>query len=153
MIKVAPSLLSANFACLKDDIEKIENGKADWLHYDVMDGHFVPNISFGYSILKDVSKVTSLFLDVHLMISEPQKYVDEFIKSGANLIVFHIEAMENKEDTLALIHHIKENNVQVGIVTGFKQKTPIYGASNPWGSDFEPTLGAHVAVLVRCLCK
>ena len=76
MIKVAPSLLSANFACLKDDIEKIENGKADWLHYDVMDGHFVPNISFGYSILKDVSKVTNLFLDVHLMISEPQKYVD-----------------------------------------------------------------------------
>ena len=67
MVKVAPSLLSANFACLKDDIEKIENGKADWLHYDVMDGHFVPNISFGYSILKDVSKVTNLFLDVHLM--------------------------------------------------------------------------------------
>ena len=85
MVKVAPSLLSANFACLKDDIEKIENGKADWLHYDVMDGHFVPNISFGYSILKDVSKVTNLFLDVHLMISKPQKYVDEFIKSGANL--------------------------------------------------------------------
>ena len=123
MIKVAPSLLSANFACLKDDIEKIENGKADWLHYDVMDGHFVPNISFGYSILKDVSKVTNLFLDVHLMISEPQKYVDEFIKSGANLIVFHIEAMENKEDTLALIHHIKENNVQVGI--SIKPNTPV----------------------------
>ena len=115
MIKVAPSLLSANFACLKDDIEKIENGKADWLHYDVMDGHFVPNISFGYSILKDVSKVTSLFLDVHLMISEPQKYVDEFIKSGANLIVFHIEAMNSKDETLSLIHHIKEQNVQVGI--------------------------------------
>ena len=108
---------------LKDDIEKIENGKADWLHYDVMDGHFVPNISFGYSILKDVSKVTNLFLDVHLMISEPQKYVDEFIKSGANLIVFHIETMENKEDTLALIHHIKENNVQVGI--SIKPNTPV----------------------------
>ena len=103
--------------------EKIENGKADWLHYDVMDGHFVPNISFGYSILKDVSKVTNLFLDVHLMISEPQKYVDEFIKSGANLIVFHIETMENKEDTLALIHHIKENNVQVGI--SIKPNTPV----------------------------
>ena len=103
--------------------ERYENGKADWLHYDVMDGHFVPNISFGYSILKDVSKVTSLFLDVHLMISEPQKYVDEFIKSGANLIVFHIEAMENKEDTLALIHHIKENNVQVGI--SIKPNTPV----------------------------
>ena len=123
MIKVAPSLLSANFACLKDDIEKIENGKADWLHYDVMDGHFVPNISFGYSILKDISKVTDMYLDVHLMISHPMKYVDEFIKSGANLIVFHIEAMENKEDTLALIHHIKENNVQVGI--SIKPNTPV----------------------------
>ena len=123
MVKVAPSLLSANFTCLKDDIEKVENGKADWLHYDVMDGHFVPNISFGYSILEDVSKVTNLFLDVHLMISEPQKYVDEFIKSGANLIVFHIETMENKEDTLALIHHIKENNVQVGI--SIKPNTPV----------------------------
>ena len=115
MVKVAPSLLSANFACLKEDIKKIEEGKADWLHYDVMDGHFVPNISFGYSILKDVSKVTNLFLDVHLMISEPQKYVDEFIKSGANLIVFHIEAMNSKDETLSLIHHIKEQNVQVGI--------------------------------------
>ena len=123
MVKVAPSLLSANFTCLKDDIEKVENGKADWLHYDVMDGHFVPNISFGYSILEDVSKVTNLFLDVHLMISEPQKYVNEFIKSGANLIVFHIEAMENKEDTLALIHHIKENGVRVGI--SIKPNTPV----------------------------
>ena len=123
MVKVAPSLLSANFTCLKDDIEKIENGKADWLHYDVMDGHFVPNISFGYSILEDVSKVTNLFLDVHLMISEPQKYVNEFIKSGANLIVFHIEAMDNKEDTLVLIHHIKENGVRVGI--SIKLNTPV----------------------------
>ena len=123
MVKVAPSVLSANFAHLKEDIEKIEKGQADWLHYDVMDGHFVPNISFGYSILKDVSKVTNLFLDVHLMISEPQKYCDEFIKSGANLIVFHIEAMENKEETLQLISHIKEQNVQVGI--SIKPNTPV----------------------------
>ncbi len=122
MVKVAPSLLSANFANLKEDIDKIEKGKADWLHYDVMDGHFVPNISFGYSILKDVSKVTNLFLDVHLMITDPLKYVDEFIKSGANLIVFHIEAT-NKEETLQLINHIKENNVQVGI--SIKPNTPV----------------------------
>ena len=78
------------------DIEKIENGKADWLHYDDMDGHFVPNISFGYSVLKDVSKVTNLFLDVHLMISEPQKYVDEFMKSGANLIGLLVLLSTNK---------------------------------------------------------
>lgn len=123
MVKVAPSVLSANFAELKKNLDSIKECGADWIHYDVMDGHFVPNISFGYSILKDVSKVTNLFLDVHLMISEPQKYVDEFIKSGANLIVFHIETMENKEDTLALIHHIKENNVQVGI--SIKPNTPV----------------------------
>ena len=114
MVKVAPSLLSANFACLKDDIEKIENGKADWLHYDVMDGHFVPNISFGYSVLKDVSKVTNLFLDVHLMISDPFKYVDNFIASNASLIVFHYEAVEENEID-KLIKHIKNNNVDVGI--------------------------------------
>ena len=69
MVKIAPSLLSADFGCLKDELAAIS--KADWLHYDVMDGHFVPNISFGYSVLKDVSKVTDLYLDVHLMISEP----------------------------------------------------------------------------------
>ena len=123
MIKLAPSILSADFARLLEDVKKVEKAGCEYLHIDVMDGHFVPNISFGYSILKDVSKVTNLFLDVHLMISEPQKYVDEFIKSGANLIVFHIEAMENKEDTLALIHHIKENNVQVGI--SIKPNTPV----------------------------
>ena len=123
MIKLAPSILSADFARLLEDVKKVEKAGCEYLHIDVMDGHFVPNISFGYSILKDVSKVTNLFLDVHLMISEPQKYVNEFIKSGANLIVFHIEAMDNKEDTLVLIHHIKENGVRVGI--SIKPNTPV----------------------------
>jgi len=115
MIKVAPSLLSANFACLKEEIEAIQTSHADWIHYDVMDGHFVRNISFGYSILEDISKITDMFLDVHLMISDPLKYVDDFIDSGASLIVFHIEAMENKSQTLELIKKIKARNVQVGI--------------------------------------
>ena len=112
MVKIAPSLLSADFACLKQEIDKIE--AAEWIHYDVMDGHFVPNISFGYSILKDISKVTDKYLDVHLMISDPFKYVDNFIASNASLIVFHYEAVEENEID-KLIKYIKNNNVDVGI--------------------------------------
>ena len=112
MVKIAPSLLSADFACLKKEIDKIK--VAEWIHYDVMDGHFVPNISFGYSILKDVSKVTDKYLDVHLMISDPFKYVDNFIASNALLIVFHYEAVEENEIN-KLIKHIKNNNIDVGI--------------------------------------
>ena len=97
---------------LKQEIDKIE--AAEWIHYDVMDGHFVPNISFGYSILKDISKVTDKYLDVHLMISDPFKYVDNFIASNASLIVFHYEAVEENEID-KLIKHIKNNNVDVGI--------------------------------------
>ena len=152
MVKVAPSLLSANFACLKDDIEKIENGKADWLHYDVMDGHFVPNISFGYSILKDVSKVTNLFLDVHLMISEPQKYVDEFIKSGANLIVFHIEAIENKEVSKNDIITIDKDMAKVkGSSYHLKvgEKVPLYelmkGLMIVSGNDASIAIAKHIS--------
>ncbi|MEG0591958.1 MAG: ribulose-phosphate 3-epimerase [Coprobacillus sp.] len=115
MVKVAPSVLSANFAELKKDLDSIKEAGADWVHYDVMDGHFVPNISFGYSILKDISKVTDLFLDVHLMISDPRKYVDEFIQAGADMIVFHIEAVDSKENVNELIEYIHSQNVQVGI--------------------------------------
>lgn len=115
MVKVAPSVLSANFAELKKDLDLMKTCGADWIHYDVMDGHFVPNISFGYSILKDVSKVTDMYLDVHLMISDPQKYVDEFIKAGASLITFHIEAMSDEISTRALIQHIKNQGADVGL--------------------------------------
>jgi len=115
MVKVAPSVLSADFTKLKEEIDSIQSAGADWIHYDVMDGHFVPNISFGYSILNDVSKVTNMYLDVHLMISDPLKYAQEFIKAHASLITFHVEAMENEEKTKEFIHYLQDQNVDIGI--------------------------------------
>ena len=112
---ISPSLLSANFAHLQQDIQSIEESEAKWLHYDVMDGHFVPNISFGYSILNDVRKVTSLFLDVHLMISDPLKYLDEFVKAGSDLITFHYEAYEDKDKIIETIEKIKTAGKKAGL--------------------------------------
>ncbi len=123
MVKIAPSVLSADFTKLKEDIESIENIHADWIHYDVMDGHFVDNISFGYSILNDLSKITDLFLDVHLMISDPLRYVDRFIDAHASLITFHYEAMNNENEIRELIKHINDKNVLVGI--SIKPSTPV----------------------------
>lgn len=115
MVKVAPSVLSADFAYLKQEIDSITEAGASMIHYDVMDGHFVPNISFGYSILGNIHKVTDLFLDVHLMISDPAYYIPEFIKNGADLIVFHLEAMPSREDTLKVIDMIHSYHVQAGL--------------------------------------
>ncbi|WP_249029695.1 ribulose-phosphate 3-epimerase [Tannockella kyphosi] len=123
MVKVAPSLLAANFMDLKNEVKRIEEGGASWIHYDVMDGHFVPNISFGYSILKDISKCTNMYLDVHLMISDPKKYYPEFVKAGANLIVFHIEAVESIAQAKELLLEIKQQGVDVGI--SIKPQTPV----------------------------
>lgn len=112
---ISPSLLSANFANLEKDIASIEATEAKWLHYDVMDGHFVPNISFGYSILGDVRKITKLFIDVHLMISDPLKYLNDFVKNGADLVTFHYESYEYKAKVQETIDAIKACNVQVGL--------------------------------------
>jgi len=137
MVKIAPSILSANFAELKKDIDEVTKCGVEWLHYDVMDGHFVPNISFGYSILKDVSKVCDLYLDVHLMISDPMKYVDEFIKAGASLITFHIEAMENEDKIHELITHVHKAGIDVGI--SIKPQTPV-DVLKPFLDDIELVL-------------
>ena len=96
-IKIAPSILSADFSCLDREIKRVELAGADLLHIDVMDGHFVPNITIGPVVIKYIRKVTSLPLDVHLMIEHPGKFIDAFVQAGSDMITVHIEAMPVKE--------------------------------------------------------
>lgn len=110
---LAPSILSADFGNLQRDIEMLNQSDADWFHVDVMDGRFVPNISFGFPILKIVKKYAKKFIDVHLMIVEPEKYIPEFAKQGADQISFHIEAVDHLDRT---IHQIRDLGVKAGIV-------------------------------------
>ena len=100
-IKLSPSILSADFCCLKDEIKSIE--KADYLHLDVMDGHFVNNISFGIPVIKSLKKISKLIFDVHLMIENPEKYIEVFLNSGADIITVHYEAGKNIKRDLDLI--------------------------------------------------
>ncbi|MEC2073059.1 ribulose-phosphate 3-epimerase [Alkalihalophilus marmarensis] len=113
MIKIAPSILSANFATLGEDIKEVEAGGADYIHVDVMDGHFVPNITIGPLIVDAIRPVTKLPLDVHLMIENPDQYIPQFAKSGADIITVHVEACPHLHRT---IHLIKENGCKAGVV-------------------------------------
>lgn len=112
MVLVAPSLLSADMAALGDEVKKLEKSQADLLHFDVMDGHFVPNMTFGPIILKALKKYTKLPFDVHLMVKNPAKFIPWFVQAGADIITFHIEATSNPD---SLIRKIRKSGIRAGI--------------------------------------
>lgn len=120
MVIVASSILSADFSKLGEEIKAVEDAGADWIHIDVMDGHFVPNITIGPVLVKSIRKITNLFFDCHLMIEKPEDYVEQFAKAGADLITIHAESSLNVKHT---IKKIKDVGCKVGI--SINPETPI----------------------------
>lgn len=118
MVYISPSILSADFANLERDIKLVENAGADWIHVDVMDGHFVPNITIGVPVVASIRKVTNLPLDVHLMIENPEKYIEAFAKAGADILTFHYECGSDIQKTIELI---KSFGIKAGL--SIKPKT------------------------------
>lgn len=112
---IAPSLLSMDFTQTLTQLDEIKQSHATWLHFDVMDGHFVPNLSFGPDICKQIRLNSDLFMDVHIMVSDPNYFSDVFIEAGADLITFHLEACKNDDEVLKLIDKIHAKNVKVGL--------------------------------------
>ncbi len=113
-IIISPSILSSDFANLGRDIRKIEKAGADWVHIDVMDGHFVPNITIGVPVVKSIKKVTKLPLDVHLMLENPQKFIKSFAEAGADIITFHYEAVD-RNDVIEIAQYIKDFDIKAGL--------------------------------------
>src|SRR3989338_5410571 len=113
-IKVSPSILSADFSCLDKEIKKAEDAGVDMFHIDIMDGHFVPNITIGPVVVKHIRKVTKLPLDVHLMIENPQGFIDPFVSAGSNMITVHIETI-SKNNIKLLKKKLKSRGVKLGV--------------------------------------
>jgi len=121
MTKISPSILSADFTALVSDVNDVKSAGAEYLHIDVMDGNFVPNISIGIPVVKSLRKATNMFLDVHLMIDRPHRYVKAFCDAGADLVTFHLEA-DQPQDIFEAIKIIKDCGKKVGL--SLKPKTP-----------------------------
>ncbi len=134
MIKISPSMLSCDFSRIGEEAEKIANSGADMLHLDVMDGHFVPNITFGAPVIKSIRNRTDIVFDVHLMISDPLKYAEDFVKAGADILTFHVES---DSDVKATIEKIKSLSCKVGL--SVKPATPVE-AVFPYLDDIEMVL-------------
>ncbi|HET7579611.1 MAG TPA: ribulose-phosphate 3-epimerase [Bacillales bacterium] len=121
-MKIAPSILAADFARLGEEIQDVEAGGADYIHVDVMDGHFVPNITMGPQVVSAIRPLTNLKLDVHLMVEEPDRYITDFVKAGADLVSVHLEACPHLHRS---VHLIKEQGARAGVV--LNPATPIAG--------------------------
>ena len=122
-VYIAPSILSADFSKLGEEIALVESLGAEYLHFDVMDGHFVPNISFGVPVLKSISSIHQMINDVHIMISEPDKYIRKFADAGADIITFHYEACFDQDEVMDVIDLIHACGVKAGL--SIKPKTPV----------------------------
>ena len=120
MIKISPSILSCDYSKMGEEFKRMEECGADWLHIDVMDGHFVPNITLGAPVVKCMRKCSNLVFDVHLMISDPKKYIPDFVKAGADIITFHIESDSPTEETIDLIR-----SLGCKAALSVKPKTPV----------------------------
>jgi|SRR5947209_3714165 len=155
---IAPSLLSANFARLEEDVRMLEKAGADWLHVDVMDGHFVPNITIGPPVVAALRKITKLPLDCHLMIEEPDRYIPDFAKAGADIITVHVETCPHLNRT---VQHIKSFGKKAGVtlnpatqLSSIKEILPdadviLLMSVNPGfgGQEFIPSLYRRAATL------
>lgn len=136
---IAPSILSLDYSRMEEQVKELNESNAKWLHFDVMDGHFVPNLTFGPDILKGYRKASPLFMDVHLMVEDPAFFSDVFAKAGADLVTFHTEALDNDlKKAEELLDHIHGLGLQAGF--SVKPKTPI--------EQFEPLLDKADLVLV-----
>ena len=122
-IRIAPSLLAADAARLGEEVCKVEKAGAEWLHLDIMDGHFVPNLSYSAQVVKALRPLSNMFFDVHLMISEPQKYIDDFIDAGADLITVHTEAVKGTDKLREIAGYLHSKNIKAGV--SIKPKTSV----------------------------